>query len=248
MIYTSERKMKFNFTRLSLLALICMVSASIAMATPTCPTTTLANGTPPPAYENTDGSSNGYVCDFGGLEFSDFHTSLPGVSPTSVGVSPGFQPGTTPPNTNPGFLFTGPFGVNSNETQDINVAFTVTALTGLITDVHIQLDNSFVRGTGDINYTEVVCLTSTTNCALFVTNPSSGGLISDLILTTPQKSINISKDLILKGGANGTATMSAFSNYYSHSEVPEPRAVSALLGLGFFGIMAFMKRRQAVRS
>jgi len=39
--------------------------------------------------------------------------------------------------------------------------------------------------------------------------------------------------------------MSGFDNYYSHTAVPEPRAVSALLGLGFFGIMAFMKRRQA---
>ena len=122
----------------------------------------------------------------------------------------------------------------------------MTALTGLLTDVHIQLDNSFVTGTGNISYTEQVCF-AVTNCALFIDNPS-GNLISDLVLTTPQKSINISKDLILTGGANGTATMSAFSNFYSHTEVPEPRAVSALLGLGFFGIMAFMKRRQAVRS
>jgi len=247
MIYTSERKMKFNLTRLSLLALICLVSASIAMATPTCPSTTLANGTPPPAYENPDGSTNGYVCDFGGLEFSNFTTMIPGIAPVSVGVSPGFQPGTTPPNTNPGFVFNGPFHVDNGGIQDVMVSFTVTALTGLLTDVHIQLDNSFVTGTGNISYTEQVCL-SVTNCALFIDNPS-GNLISDLVLTTPQKSISISKDLILTGGANGTATMSAFSNYYSHtSEVPEPRAVSALLGLGFFGIMAFMKRRQAVRS
>jgi hypothetical protein len=248
MIYTSERKMKFNFARLWLLALICMVSASIAMAVPTCPSTTLANGVPPPAYENADGSTNGYVCDFGGLEFSNFSSMIPGgLPPASVGVSPGFQPGTTPPNTNPGFLFNGPFHVDNGGIQDVMVSFTVTALTGLLTDVHIQLDNSFVTGTGNVSYTEQVCL-STINCALFIDNPN-GNLISDLVLTTPQKSITISKDLILSAGANGTATMSGFSNFYSHtSEVPEPRAVSALLGLGFFGIMAFMKRRQAVRS
>jgi hypothetical protein len=69
-----------------------------------------------------------------------------------------------------------------------------------------------------------------------------------LVLTTPSTSISITKDLIISGGSNGTASMSDFSNYYSHSAVPEPRAVSALLGLGFFGIMAFVKRRQAVRS
>ncbi len=126
------------------------------------------------------------------------------------------------------------------------MGFTVTALTGLITDVHIQLDSSVVTGTGDVNYTETVCLSST-NCSLFVDNPGTSSLATDLVLTTPSQSITITKDLALSGGSNGTARMTDFSNYYSHT-VPEPRSVSILLGLGFFGIMAFVKRRQAVRS
>src|SRR5450755_858983 len=169
--------MKFNLTLLSLLA----VSASIAMAAPVCPTTILANGVPAPAYENTDGSSNGFVCDFGGLEFSNFHSNAPGVAPASMGVSPGFQPSTTPPNTNPGFRFSGPFTAGAGELQDVYVAFTVTALAGLaglLTDVHIQLDNSFVSGTGNISYTEQVCF-AVTNCATFADNPT-GSLIADL--------------------------------------------------------------------
>ena len=238
--------MKSNLNRFSLFALMCLMSVSIVMAAPACPTTTLALGTPAPAYENADGSSNGYVCDFGGLEFSAFHSNTPTVPPSSIGVSPIYQPGTTPPNTNPGFEFNGPWLVGSNQAEDVSVSFTVAALSGLLTDVHIQLDNSSVTGTGQVHYSETVCL-SANNCNLFVDNPTTGSLSTDLILTTPSQSIMITKDLIISGGSNGTAAMSDFSNYYSHT-VPEPRAVSALLGLGFFGIMAFMKRRQAVRS
>jgi len=241
--------MKFNLMRLSLCALICLMSVSAIMATPTCPNsllgTTIAPGTPSP-YENTDGSSNGYVCDFGGLEFSNFHSG-PTIDSTSIGVQPGYAPPPAAPGADPGFEFNGPFSVGSNQSKDVSVGFTVTALTGLITDVHIQLDSSHVSGTGEVSYDETVCLSST-NCDLFVSNPGTSSLTTDLVLTTPSQSITITKDLILSGGANGTASMSDFSNYYSHSAVPEPRAVSALLGLGFFGILAFVKRRQAVRS
>src|SRR5882724_6914263 len=115
-LFTSERQMKFNLTRLSLFTLICMMTVSLAMATPTCPTTTLANGVPPPAYENTDGSSNGFVCDFGGLEFSNFHSfTSGGITPSQVGVQPGYLAGTVPPNSDPGFQFSGPWLVFSGD-------------------------------------------------------------------------------------------------------------------------------------
>jgi hypothetical protein len=234
--------MKYNLFRLSLFALVCLVSVSTAMAYVACPTTTLANGTPAPAYENTDGSTNGYDCQIGNLLFSNFHSSTPTVSPTLVGVQPGFQPGTTPPNTNPGFEFNGPF----SGLEDVNVEFTVTALTGTITDVFIDLVNSHVSGTGEVSYTETVC-PSNSGCTLYTDNPGTSTTTDEITLSPGATSININKDLELLPGSSGTASMSAFSNYYS-TTVPEPREVSILLGLGFFGIMAFMKRRQGVRS
>ncbi len=225
--------MKLNLNMLLILA----ASTRIALAEPVCPSTTLSNGIPTPAYENSDGSANGFVCDFGGLEFSNFHSNVPGVEPVSIGISPGFQAGTT----NSGLRFSGPFTANAGELQDVYISFTVTALTGLLTDVHIQLDNSFVTGTGSVWYTEQVCL-SVTDCAVFADNPS-GTLVSDMVLSAPQKSLNISKDLILAGGSSGFSTMSEFSNYYSHtSEVPEPRSIAELLCLGFFGLMAWRVR------
>jgi hypothetical protein len=230
--------MKYNLFRLSLLAIVCLVSVSTAMAYVACPTTTLANGTPPPAYENTDGSSNGYECQIGTLLFSDFHSSTPSVPPADIGVQPGYQ---IPPSTSPGFEFNGPF----SGLEDVNVQFTVTALTGSITDVYIDLINSHVTGTGEVSYTETVC-PSNSGCTLYADNPN-GTTTDEITLSPGATSINIDKDLELLPGSNGTASMSAFSNYYS-TTVPEPREVSILLGLGFFGIMAFMKRRQGVRS
>lgn len=247
--------MKYNLIRLSLFALVCLtISVSTVVATPTpCPTANLAgNPTPPaPAYENTDGSSNGYQCAIGNLLFSDFHSSTPSVSPTQIGVQPGYQGPPAPPNTNPGFEFTGPWsvtGTGANVGEDVNVEFTVTALTGSISDVFIDLINSSIYGAGaSVSYTETVC-NSFTGCTLFVDNPVTGSATDEITLSPAVTSITIDKDLQLNSGANGTATMSAFSNYYSTSPVPEPRAVSIVLGLGFLGIMAFMKRRQAVRS
>jgi hypothetical protein len=232
-----EKKMKSNLIRLSLFALICLMSLGSAMATPTCANSSLAT-----TYVNSTGGNNGYVCDINNLQFSNFTDSSPGVDPSSIGVlaitTPGFE----------GLTFNGPFGVGQNGeplAEDVSVSFTVTALSGDITDVHIDLFNSSISGTGNVNYTETVCM-QTTGCILYVDNPGTSSL-STFLNITPTTSININKDLMLTAGSNGTASMSGFDNYYSHT-VPEPRAVSAFLGLAFFGVMVFMKRRQAVRS
>lgn len=214
------------------------------MAAPACPKTTLftLDGTGNP-YENSDGSANGFVCDIGNLRFSDFSTSTPGVPPSAIGVVPITTAGLE------GLEFTGPWGVGNNgqpPVQDVNVHFTVTALVGQLTDVHIDLINSSVTGTGNINYTEQVC-TQNLNCTLFVDNPNTVNTTSVLYLTTPQTSLSITKDVSLTAGANGSAAMSDFSNYYSHT-VPEPRAISILLGIALFGAVVFMKRRQAVQD
>ena len=234
--------MKSNLTRLSLFLAICLVFVSTAMATPTCDQTTLAT-----EYVTATGASNGFVCDIGNLQFSNFSSSSPGVPPASIGVVPITTPGFE------GLDFTGPWGVGKNgqpTVEDVNVSFTVTALTGLLTDIHIDLAAVNATGTGLVDYTEQFCNLDGT-CQLEVFKPGSSLSTSiDLVNTAlgaPQTSLNITKDVALTAGSNGTASMSSFDNYYSHT-VPEPRAVSILLGLGFMGVVAFMKRRQAVRS
>jgi hypothetical protein len=235
--------MKSNLIRLSLFALICLVSVATVMATPTCPTDPMAttyvpsNGAPPSSF----------VCDIGSLQFSNFTYSSAVLDPTNVNVVPITTPGFE------GLAFNGVYGVGKNgqpANEDVFVSFTVTALQGQLTDIHIDLSNVNATGTGLVDYTEQFCNLSGT-CQLEVFKPGTSLSTSiDLVNTAlggPQTTLNITKDVALSAGSNGTASMSGFDNYYSHS-VPEPRTVSLLLCGGFLGIVAFMKRRQAVRS
>jgi hypothetical protein len=235
--------MKSNLIRLSLLALIGLMSVSSVMATPTCPSDPYAttyvpgNGLPPSSY----------VCDIGVLQFSNFTYSSASVDPTTVNVAPITTPGFE------GLGFNGAYGVGKNgqpTSEDVFVGFTVTALQGQLTDIHIDLSNVNATGTGLVDYTEQFCMLNGT-CQLEVFKPGSSLSTSiDLVNTAiggPVTSLNITKDISLTAGSNGTASMSGFDNYYSHT-VPEPRTVSILLVGGFLGIVAFMKRRQAVRS
>jgi hypothetical protein len=235
--------MKSNLNRFSLFALICLVSVSTAMAAPTCGNTVPGPG-PQNAklstlYVTSTGSANGYICDIDNLEFSKFSDNNLSVDPSQITVVPITTPGFE------GLDFSGPWDTSSVE--DVDISFTVTALSGLLTDVHIDLINASVTGTGAVKYTETVC--SGSNCAVYANDTAAGtGVVSGVLyLTTPTTSISVDKDLILNAGSNGTASMSNFDNYYSHT-VPEPRTVSVFLGIAFFGAMVFMKRRQAVRS
>jgi hypothetical protein len=243
--------MKSNLTRFAILSAICLLFVSVGMATPTCPKTAFSDDTNLAAhpYTNADGSANGYVCDLSNLEFSNFtYTDSPlTVAADAVTVQPDGTAG------DQGFDFKG--GWNKN--TDVSVSFTVTALTGLIDDVGIDIGAAFTSGTGDISYLEQFCTTTSTGgnqvCSIFTDSPT-GPLSTDILLSNtalggPVKTLNIIKDVDISGvGANGTAFLSDFANHYSNT-VPEPRAVSVLLSLGLFAAILFMKKRsKAVRG
>ena len=231
-----------NLSKLSLFVVICLVCVSTAMATPSCPATTLAT-----TYVNADGSGltpfpPGYVCDIGNLEFSKFTYSSAAIPAGDINVQPMNNPG------NEGIGFNGPIGGNSGTLQDVFVSFTVTGLNGtMIEDLGIDLTNVSTSGTGDVHYTEQFCSIGH-GCAIFVDDPntafSSDILLANTPLGGPVSSLNITKDVHINAGSNGSAFVSGFDNHYSNV-VPEPRAVSAMLGFVFLGIVVFMKRRQA---
>ena len=239
--------MKSTLTRLAILSVFCLLFATVGMAAPACGTT--SGSTPATAalatlYVDNSGNSNGYVCDIGNLEFSNFeYSAAPAFPPSSVNAVPETTVG------NEGLKFTGGFSGN----EDINISFTVTALSGVIDDIGIDILGAATSGTGDIFYLEQFCTVTTLNpvCSIFTDTPS-GPLSTDIQLSQtslggPVHSLNITKDVTLSTGANGTAHISSFDNHYSN--VPEPRAVSVLLSLGLFaGVLFFRKRSQAVRS
>jgi hypothetical protein len=69
---------------------------------------------------------------------------------------------------------------------------------------------------------------------------------TDVVTITPTTSLSIDKDVTLNPGSSGTVNVSSFGNQYS--TVPEPRAVSLVLGLGLLAGFAFFKRRQAAQN
>ncbi len=255
--------MKINLTRIAIILAVCLTCVSAAMATPACGQTSATSPAQTaalnPLYVASNGDTYtpapGYTCDIGNLQFSNFTYSA------SLADEPGpafvnAQPVTTPGDQ--GFNFTGPFSTSSGAAQygDVNIGFTVTALTGSIDDIGIDIAAANTTGTGNINYTEQFCTTTTASgsqvCSIYTDTPT-GPLSTEINLSNtalggPVTTLTIMKDVSLNAGSNGTAYISAFGNVYSNSTVPEPRAVSILLSLGLFAIIVFMKKRQAARS
>lgn len=241
--------MKVNLTRIAIILAVCLTCVSAAMATPACGQATATSPAQTaalsPLYVTAAGDPNspGYVCDIGNLQFSNFDYSDTAVSPTVVNAIPQTTTG------DQGFDFQG--GFNGN--QDVSISFTVTALTGTISAVNIDILGAATTGTGNIEYLEQFCTVGgSSTCSIFTDTPT-GNLNTSISLSAsnlgaPQTSLNITKDVELSTGTNGTAFISKFGNTYTNT-VPEPRAVSILLTLGFFAVVVFMKKRsQAVRS
>jgi hypothetical protein len=241
--------MNLTFTRLVLISAMALAIVSTASATPTCGATGLAT-----TYVNADGTMNGYVCDIGNLQFSNFaysYTPDPGgVSASNVSVLPQTTSG------DQGLEFVGGWNVGGsqpNTAEDSDISFTVTALTGTISALTIDLGSPTFTGGGSVDYTETFCSINST-CSTFVEDSSTSTtaftttvLLSSTAIGGPVTSLNIVKDLDLNANG-GTAKVSNFANVYTNGGVPEPRGISLLLGLGLMGGLVLYKRRQAVRS
>jgi hypothetical protein len=214
-----------------------------------------------------------YIADFSGstgctvtyssgeeLDFNFFSDTLVNLSASTVTVSPVTGgPGTDGPglNFNPAILLLG-----GPATEDIDVQFDATVVTGgAISDVYIDFGNVTQAGNGVVFYTEKFCDTSYTQppgappvagaCEEYVEAPSAYSTnVVQLVnsgLGAPTNTLQINKDLTATTyGAGDIAGTSLFGNEYS--SVPEPRAISLLLGLGLLAGIAIFKRRQATQS
>lgn len=233
-------------TKFAIVLATVALSVSTVMATPTCSNTGLAT-----TYVNADGSSNGYVCDIGNLQFSNFSYAFTpnpgGVDASNVSVSTITTPG------DQGLEFIGGWAVGGSNpvNEDSNIKFTVTALSGSIDDLTIDLGSPDFTGGGSVHYTETFCNINNT-CSTFVEDSSTSTtaftshiLLANTALGGPVTSLTVTKDLSLHSNG-GTASVSDFDNHYSN--VPEPRAISFLLTLAFLGGLALFKRRQAVQN
>jgi hypothetical protein len=192
---------------------------------------------------------SGFTCSVGDLDFSDFSFNTGGTNPvTAAGV--GVTPVTSPDG--PGLDFD-PSGFVSGDglSQDVMVGFTVTAAPGVyIDDIYMGFGNVTTSGTGTALYTENFCGGPEDSCSLFVEAPVTSDTnavnLSSTDIGGPVSSLTITKDLTLQTGTSGLAATSSFLNEYS--TVPEPRAVSLVLGLGLLAGFVFFKRRRVAQS
>lgn len=209
------------------------LTSSMAMATTACASGNYGSYYPGPT-----------TCAINNLTFSNFQfnsSALGGATtptPASVGVVVITTAGNEGFRFNPGFL-EGP-----GETQDVTLGFLVTAAPGT------TIDDLFIgfNGTGGTtNFTETYCsdgfLTGT--CGQFAIN---GGTVNQHITITPTDHLWITKDFgahCTSGVAGCVATISAVTNQYSNSAVPEPASLS-MMGLGLLGLGLIGRRKRKV--
>jgi hypothetical protein len=233
--------------KLMLIAVISLMAVSMATADVACPTQDLFVTGSLTNYTNADGSSNGFTCHIGVLDFSSWSETF---TPNPGGIGPS-QTGVTPDPTvgNQGFMFTAFWSaINltgnpaNNTTEDSTINFTVTDTAGaLLHDLGLAFNGAFT-GTGASHVTEQYCPNGINCNNIQVTNPPAT-FNQEFVLGTDVTSLKISKDIGVASGANGTASISQVSNNFSNA--PEPRLVS-LLTLALLAGLGLSKKFKSV--
>jgi PEP-CTERM motif-containing protein len=208
-----------------------MVMASVAMATPACPSQ------PPSSVNYSAYLGPGFTCDINNLEFSDFGFQAGGTQPPTaaqIGVM------TITTLGNEGFQFNPAFNVANGNSADAVLTFEVTGLNGAqISDLFIAFNGDPGTG-GAASFVETYCTDSfNTGCNQFsVTNPPGGNLSKEIDIA-PTTHLFITKDFGVTAGRDSVASISKVVNQYSN--VPEPSQMALML-VGMGGL--FLARRK----
>ncbi len=203
-------------------------------------------------------------CTIGGYTFFDFQltnaTGTGGATPipaSAIDVE-GLGPAGTSGAAAVAPFLTGDIGVDfdtvwattAGQTLDDNITFDVSVGAGAasITDAGIVQDG-YTTGNGSVTVAEKGCsgiCTPSTEWGVATNNTS---FVSDTIFSATG-TLSVEKDIALNGGTGerSSAGLSNVADVFSTSEVPEPRALSLLLGLGLVAGFAFRKKFQSERA
>jgi uncharacterized protein (TIGR03437 family) len=180
----------------------------------------------------------GFACQSGNLIFKNFGYSS-SASPSGIAI-PASAVMVTPITTggNEGFQFAGPWNVGlfSSSIQDSIVTYTVTSNAGAaLTRMHLFFNGSFT-GVGSSSVAEFYCLNyalpgcpEASRGQLSVTNPLSN--FNDAVLPGGVTSVSVAKEINVKSGVNGTASISQATNTFSNAVASPLPVIAAVVGI-----------------
>jgi hypothetical protein len=198
-------------------------------------------------------------CSVGGDTFYNFQlidnasggaTAIPASAITVEGYGPAGTSGASGvapflPN-DLGVDFDAAWAAALGQTEDDNISFDVSVGNGAaeITDAGITQDSA-VFGNGSVSVAEKGCSGIVFPCSQqWGVSTNDASFIADTIFSATG-TLSVEKDIEVVGGSTGTgSTLSNVADVFSSSPVPEPRALSFLLGLGLVAGFVFRKKFQ----
>lgn len=229
--------------KVSITLAVVLATAVIAFAS-NCPNTT---------YDQYLGS--GFNCTINDQTYQDFAytgtSNPPGfeIPAGSIGVTPITTPG------NPGLQWSTGWNASTSSgilTQDSLFQFVVTGdPNNLITDLSLSIAGVGFMGTGSISVDETACLgamlpscSGGTVVSLHVFDSSAGQQLFDQVNFAGVSLIDVSKDLLVSAGTNGSAQVSVLTDQFSEGQgtVPEPGTLS-MFGAGILALGGFARRK-----
>ncbi|MGA7459006.1 MAG: PEP-CTERM sorting domain-containing protein [Candidatus Korobacteraceae bacterium] len=227
--------------KVALTLAVVLATAVIALAG-NCPTTT---------YDQYLGS--GFSCSINDQTYQDFAytgtSNPPGFQIQAAGI--GVTPITTPGD--PGLQWSAGWGVGTSLgilSQDSLFQFAVTS-TNPMTDLSLSIAGVGFSGTGSVNLDETACLgamlpscSGGTVVTLSVFANSQGQQLFDQVNFAGVNLIDVSKDLLVQAGTNGTAEVSQITDQFSEGSgtVPEP-GTFGMLGAGILAVAGIARRK-----
>jgi hypothetical protein len=145
-------------------------------------------------------------------------------------------------DNNPGIRFSDAFFALEGASIDFLINYTVEALdpNQLISDVHLGF-NGAATESGFADVVETVRDMNNNILGQLKVNTEEN-LTDWFFLDTPRQKLNITKDILLIGGNEPTATISEIDQTFSQTPVPEPGTVTGLLAIGSLSVGAMLKR------